>query len=315
MKFCETIGQRSVTEFNYRMSDAARAHIFVGLSIAKPGDSAQIAKRFAKAGFECLDLTHDELAKTHVRHMVGRLGRRPGRAALPLRVPGTPWRVDALPQQPQPSWNISLFHYRYQGADDGQILVGIKFPPKERRQLARSPRRWLSYVEETDNPVYRLFPDLSHERADVRVLQHPAPLETWRTPIPACRGPCIPRRKSAAGCAQGCLRRDAWRCTATWPITAGPSGVVTRADAEEQDDLGAFLAGHSPLMQQAARRQVPVAIVDVGMASPCRPAVAAPTLVAHGSRSVRLTQALSTGRCSRPCPSAAARHHGAGRGR
>ena len=159
LKFCETIGQRSVTEFNYRMSDAARAHIFVGLSIAKPGDSAQIAKRFAKAGFECLDLTHDELAKTHVRHMVGGASADAQDELLFRFVfPERPGALMRFLSSLSPSWNISLFHYRYQGADDGQILVGIQVPPKERRQLARSlDELAYPYVEETDNPVYRLF--------------------------------------------------------------------------------------------------------------------------------------------------------------
>jgi threonine dehydratase len=163
-RFCELIGQlpgpvRNVTEFNYRMSDANRAHVFVGLSTQSKGESVKIAAHFNKNGFEALDLTHDELAKTHVRHMVGgasslALDERLLRFVFPER-PGALMKFLSLMR---PGWNISLFHYRNQGADYGRILVGLQVPAPDRLAF----EGFLStlgypFVDETDNPAYRLF--------------------------------------------------------------------------------------------------------------------------------------------------------------
>jgi len=158
-RFCELVGPRSVTEFNYRISDAELAHVFVGLAITQPAESAQIARRFAAQGFATVDLSHDELAKTHVRHLVGgrsELARdeRLFRFVFPER-PGALMRfLSAM----HPDWNISLFHYRNQGADYGRILVGLQVP----RGAQAALREFLAtlgcpFVEETSNPVYRLF--------------------------------------------------------------------------------------------------------------------------------------------------------------
>jgi threonine dehydratase len=158
-RFCALIGPRSVTEFNYRISDAEVAHVFVGLSITRPGESAEIARRFELQGFATVDLTHDELAKTHVRHLVGgrsELAReeRLFRFLFPER-PGALMRfLNAM----HPDWNISLFHYRNQGGDQGRILVGLQVP----RGAQTALREFLAtlgcpFVEETRNPVYQLF--------------------------------------------------------------------------------------------------------------------------------------------------------------
>jgi threonine dehydratase len=158
-RFCALIGPRAVTEFNYRISDARAAHVFVGLSIAKRDEAARIARQFERQGFATVDLTGDELAKEHVRHMVGgrsELARdeRLFRFQFPER-PGALMRfLDAL----APGWNISLFHYRNQGADYGRILVGIQVPRGDDKAFAT----FLASVaypctEETDNPVYALF--------------------------------------------------------------------------------------------------------------------------------------------------------------
>ena len=162
-RFCELIGppggNRHVTEFNYRISDAKVAQVFVGLSTTKRGESTQIAARFEKQGFATVDLTHDELAKTHVRHMVG------GRSELArderlyrFIFPERPGALMKFLSSMHPDWNISLFHYRNQGADYGRILVGLQVPRGEARALQRFLKQ-LQYpvVEETKNPVYRLF--------------------------------------------------------------------------------------------------------------------------------------------------------------
>ena len=163
-RFCELIGelpgaQRSVTEFNYRMNDAAQAHVFVGLTTQGKGESAKIAANFAKHRFETLDLTHDELAKEHVRHMVG------GHSALAqderiLRFvfPERPGALMKFLNLMRPNWNISLFHYRNQGADYGRILVGLQVPKADDNAFAEFLQTLgYPYVEETANPVYRMF--------------------------------------------------------------------------------------------------------------------------------------------------------------
>jgi threonine dehydratase len=158
-RFCELIGPRSVTEFNYRISDARVAHVFVGLTISKRDEAERIERHFVRHGFATVNLTDDELAKEHVRHMVGGHSElahdeRLFRFVFPER-PGALMRFLAALH---PSWNISLFHYRNQGADHGRILVGIQVPTQDER-VVREFLRSLAYphVEETLNPVYRLF--------------------------------------------------------------------------------------------------------------------------------------------------------------
>ncbi len=158
-RFCELIGPRSVTEFNYRISDAKVAHVFVGLTISKRDEAERIERHFVRHGFATVNLTDDELAKEHVRHMVGghselAQDERLFRFVFPER-PGALMRFLAALH---PSWNISLFHYRNQGADYGRILVGIQVPASDERAFRRFLQT-LAYpqVEETNNPVYRLF--------------------------------------------------------------------------------------------------------------------------------------------------------------
>ena len=163
-RFCELIGelpggQRNVTEFNYRISDKVQAHVFVGLTTSARGESVKIAANFSKHGFQTLDLTHDELAKEHVRHMVGghsalSKDERLMRFVFPER-PGALMKFLSLMR---PGWNISLFHYRNQGADYGRILVGLQVPASDKLAFGQFLETvGYPYVEETDNPVYRLF--------------------------------------------------------------------------------------------------------------------------------------------------------------
>ncbi len=163
-RFCELIGglpggTRNVTEFNYRISDSAKAHVFVGLTTHGKGESTKIAANFTRHGFETLDLTHDDLAKEHIRHMVGghsTLARdeRLLRFVFPER-PGSLMKFLSLMR---PNWNISLFHYRNQGADYGRILVGLQVPKADSKAFKEFLETLgYPYVEETDNPVYRLF--------------------------------------------------------------------------------------------------------------------------------------------------------------
>ncbi len=158
-RFCELVGPRSVTEFNYRISERSEAHVFVGLTTHNRDESARIAHTFARHGFRTLDLTHDELAKQHLRHMIG------GRSELArderlyrFVFPERPGALMQFLSSLHPGWNISLFHYRNQGADYGRILVGIQVPRADRRAL-REFLGGLAHpcVDETDNPAYRQF--------------------------------------------------------------------------------------------------------------------------------------------------------------
>jgi threonine dehydratase len=158
-RFCELIGPRSVTEFNYRIADERHAHLFVGLSTLEHGESAQIAAHFRAQHFDCIDLTHDEMAKEHLRHMVG------GRSELArderlfrFVFPERPGALMRFLSSMHPGWNISLFHYRNQGADYGRILVGIQVPKSDRTRFKQFLTT-LAYpcIEETDNPAYQVF--------------------------------------------------------------------------------------------------------------------------------------------------------------
>ncbi len=158
-RFCEVVGPRNVTEFNYRISDAKSAHIFVGIQTSSADEPARIAKTFEKNGFGTLDLTHDELAKVHIRHLVG------GKSSLAqdellyrFEFPERPGALMRFLSTMNPNWNISLFHYRNQGGDVGRILVGLQVPKKEMKTFRAfldnlGYRHW----DESKNPLYKLF--------------------------------------------------------------------------------------------------------------------------------------------------------------
>jgi threonine dehydratase len=153
------IGPRAVTEFNYRISDEQVAHVFVGIAISRRDEAGRIARQFARHGFPTLDLTDDELAKEHVRHMVGgrsELARH--ERLLRFIFPERPGALMRFLSAMNPGWNISLFHYRNQGADYGRILVGIQVPAGDRAAFDEFLATLAyPYTEETRNPVYALF--------------------------------------------------------------------------------------------------------------------------------------------------------------
>jgi threonine dehydratase len=158
-RFCALIGERSVTEFNYRICDARQAVLFVGIAIKARSEGDRIAASFRKRGFATLDLSADELAKEHLRYMVG------GRSALAVdemlyrfEFPERPGSLMQFLNSLSPNWNISLFHYRNQGADYSTILVGLQVPAAERREFSVFLKE-LGYPasDETANPAYHLF--------------------------------------------------------------------------------------------------------------------------------------------------------------
>jgi threonine dehydratase len=158
-RFCELIGPRSVTEFNYRISDEQQAHVFLGVSVKGKGESSRLAREFETQGFAAVDLTQDELAKTHIRHMVGgRSSLAEGERLFRFEFPERPGALMKFLTSLPPGWNISLFHYRNQGADFGRILVGLQVPKEDTKAITPLlDALGYVYADETRNPVYRLF--------------------------------------------------------------------------------------------------------------------------------------------------------------
>ncbi len=159
-RFCETIGRRGITEFNYRYADESKAHIFVGVQLSKGMDERiELLDKLRGAGFPVEDLSDNEMAKLHVRHMVG--GRSTGirnerlfRFEFPERPGALLDFLDAIGTD----WNISLFHYRNHGSDYGRILAGIDVPQDETGELAAHlTELGYPYWEESDNPAYKMF--------------------------------------------------------------------------------------------------------------------------------------------------------------
>jgi threonine dehydratase len=153
------VSQRNITEFTYRISDAHKAHVFVGLTTTVKGESVKIAQTLTKNGFKALDLTHDDLARDHIRHMVGghSLLSKDERL-LRFEFPERPGALMKFLSAMRPGWNISLFHYRNQGADYGRILVGLQVSTLDHKAFeAFLKTLGYPYVEETNNPVYRMF--------------------------------------------------------------------------------------------------------------------------------------------------------------
>ncbi len=153
------LSQRNITEFTYRISDANKAHVFVGLTTTVRGESVKVAQTLTKNGFKALDLTHDDLARDHIRHMVGghSLLAKDERL-LRFEFPERPGALMKFLSAMRPDWNISLFHYRNQGADYGRILVGMQVNTKDHKAFDSFLKSLgYPYVEETNNPVYRMF--------------------------------------------------------------------------------------------------------------------------------------------------------------
>jgi len=158
-KFCECLGKRNLTEFSYRIADAKEAHIFIGVQIQNRADAAKLAQSFENCGFKTLDLTDDELTKLHLRHMVG--GRSPlaqHELFYRFEFPERPGALMKFVGSMSPNWNISVFHYRNNGADYGRIVVGIQVPPDEMEEWqAFLDTLGYRYGDESNNAAYKLF--------------------------------------------------------------------------------------------------------------------------------------------------------------
>ncbi len=159
-QFCTILGDHNITEFNYRFADPKAAHIFVGVQV--PPDTADARKLVAtlrKHGYATLDMTDNEMAKLHIRHLVG--GRAPNAVNEILyrfEFPERPGALMNFLDKMGGSWNISLFHYRSHGADFGRVLVGMQVPPQDKKKFQKFlDSLGYEYTEETGNPAYKLF--------------------------------------------------------------------------------------------------------------------------------------------------------------
>ncbi|WP_281283089.1 threonine ammonia-lyase, biosynthetic [Zoogloea oleivorans] len=158
-KFCDLLGNRNITEFNYRYADADKAHIFVGVGVHNRAEGIRITELLQRHELPCIDLTDDEMAKSHIRYMVG--GHAPQaenevlyRFVFPERPGALLNFLDTL----RSDWNISLFHYRNHGADFGRVLVGMQVPQADREAFQGFlARLGYEYVDETANPAYKMF--------------------------------------------------------------------------------------------------------------------------------------------------------------
>ena len=160
-KFLALIGERNITEFNYRFNDRKDAHIFVGVQVASRAESLKLIEQLRRQGYQTLDLTDDEMAKSHIRHLVG--GHSPQlehEIVYRFEFPERPGALMNFLNQMSAGWNISLFHYRNHGADYGRVLVGMQVPPGEMNEFKTFLKN-LGYPHwnETGNPAYKLFLD------------------------------------------------------------------------------------------------------------------------------------------------------------
>jgi threonine dehydratase len=158
--FCEKlVGERNITEFNYRLSGRDEAHIFVGVAMAGDAERTAFRKRLEADGFACMDLTDNELAKSHIRHMVGGRSQVTDHEVLyRFQFPERPGALINFLNSMNSAWNISLFHYRMHGGDFGRVLVGFEIPEGDAAAFGQFLHRLrYAYVEETQNPAYRLF--------------------------------------------------------------------------------------------------------------------------------------------------------------
>jgi threonine dehydratase len=158
-QFCAVVGDHNITEFNYRYSDPKNAHIFVGIQVQGENEIKGLIKTLHARGYPTVDMTDNEMAKLHIRHLVG--GRAPNAVdeiIYRFEFPERPGALLNFLTKMGGAWNISLFHYRNHGADFGRVLVGMQVPPEDKRKFRGFlDQLGYEYAEETHNPAYDLF--------------------------------------------------------------------------------------------------------------------------------------------------------------
>ena len=158
-KFVSLIGARSITEFNYRYHNASEAHVFVGVQVANRAEATKLVEQLRKHEYATLDLTDDEMAKLHVRHLVGGHAPKADHELIyRFEFPERPGALMNFLNQMSAGWNLSLFHYRNLGADCARVLVGMQVPPAEMGEFGSFLKN-LGYAhwDESANPAYRFF--------------------------------------------------------------------------------------------------------------------------------------------------------------
>jgi len=158
--FCNTIMEKvDITEFNYRLADRSQAQLFIGVSIGSGSARTEFAKQLNDEGYKIIDLTDNELAKTHLRYMIGGRSAEANRERLfRFWFPERPGALTKFLADMGKDWNISLFHYRSQGGEFGRVLIGLEIPDQNEKQLkAFFDNLGYHYIEETDDPAYQLF--------------------------------------------------------------------------------------------------------------------------------------------------------------
>jgi threonine dehydratase len=160
LRFCRLLGRRSVTEFNYRYDDAGSARIFAGIGLTEGRrEKETLLAQLADAGYHVLDMSEDEMAKLHVRYMIG--GHAHGlrhERLFRFEFPERPGALLRFLEAVGAHWNISLFHYRNHGSDYGRVLAGVQVPPDDAATFERHLHDLhYVYTEETANPAYRMF--------------------------------------------------------------------------------------------------------------------------------------------------------------
>ena len=157
--FCELLGPRNVTEFNYRYDNPASAQVFVGVQVKNREETARLVAALRRAGLKTVDLSNNDLAKLHVRHTVG--GHTPlvkDEILYRFEFPERPGALIRFLTSMSRGWNISLFHYRNHGADYGRVLIGMQVPRHDKQALkAFLDNLGYRYWDESENPAYRLF--------------------------------------------------------------------------------------------------------------------------------------------------------------
>jgi len=158
-EFCALLGKRNVTEFNYRYADPKSAHLFVGIEVADRRETQALLRELKRRKIDASDLSDNEMAKLHVRHLVG--GHAPTATheiVYRFEFPERPGALMRFLDSMSAGWNISLFHYRNHGADYGRVLVGMQVPPSGKADFKRFlDRLGYDYVDETENPAFRMF--------------------------------------------------------------------------------------------------------------------------------------------------------------
>ena len=159
-KFCTILGDHSITEFNYRLADPKAAHIFVGVQVPpETADVRHLMGTLRRQGYATLDMTDNEMAKLHIRHLVGgRASNAVNEILYRFEFPERPGALMNFLDKMGGRWNISLFHYRSHGADFGRVLVGMQVPPRDKKAFQKFlDSLGYEYAEETGNPAYKLF--------------------------------------------------------------------------------------------------------------------------------------------------------------